>query len=96
MKILKENKSFGIFPMQVTCKRVEDKYGLAYGKENDFCGSELEINADDIKAHEWDKYPNLQGIDYGVVCPVCKQFIAIDKEVLPLCVMEQAEKVRLH
>ena len=33
MKVLEENKTFGVFPMQVVCKRVVDGYGFAYGKD---------------------------------------------------------------
>lgn len=49
MKIIKKNNFSGIFPMKIACKRVVDEYGFAYGKREDFCGSELEVDADDIK-----------------------------------------------
>ena len=95
MKVIEENKTFGVFPMQITCKRVVDGYGFSYGKETDFCGSKLEIEASDIKAHDWDKYPDYHGTDFGVVCPICGQFIAIDRKLIPSSVMEKAEKIRL-
>ena len=56
MKIIKENKFNHVFPMKVTCKRVLDEYGFSYGDEKDFCGSELEIDSEDIKKHRWFKY----------------------------------------
>lgn len=82
--------------MKIKCKRVVDEYGFAYGKENDFCGSELEIDAEDIKQHKWDKYPDYNGTDYGVICPVCNQFIAIDKDKIPKSVLENAKEIRLN
>ena len=95
MKIINRAGNYGIFPMTVTCKRVVDEYGFSYGKEKDFCGSELEIEADDIKKHPWFKYPYYEGVDYGVVCPVCGKFIAIDKDTLPIGVLNMAEKIKL-
>lgn len=82
--------------MKIKCKRVVDEYGFAYGKENDFCGSELEIDVEDIKKHKWDKYPDYSGTDYGVICPICNQFIAIDKDKIPKIVLENAKEIRLN
>lgn len=96
MKVIEENRSFGVFPMQIECKRVTDKYGFSYGKENDFCGSKLEIEASDIKAHDWEKYPDYKGTDYGVICPVCGQFVMIDAKNVPESVAKTAEKIRLN
>lgn len=95
MKILKRNENFGVFPMTITCKRVVDIYGFAYGEKNDFCGSELEIESSDIKKHEWSKYPDYSGVDYGVVCPVCNQFVVVDEKVIPKLVKESADKILL-
>lgn len=95
MKVIKENNYSDVFPMQIKCKRVVDKYGFAYGKEKDFCGSELEVDAEDIKKHGWDKYPDYSGTDYGVVCPVCGQFVVIDKNKIPKTVLNNAEEIRL-
>ena len=96
MKVVEENRSFGVFPMKVECKRVTDKYGFSYGKATDFCGSVLEIEADDIKAHDWEKYPDYKGTDYGVICPVCGQFVMIDAKNVPESVAKKAEKIKLH
>ena len=96
MKVISENNFSGIFPMKIKCKRVVDEYGFAYGKENDFCGSELEIDVEDIKKHKWDKYPDYSGTDYGVICPICNQFIAIDKDKIPKIVLENAKEIRLN
>ena len=95
MKVLKENNFTGIFPMKITCKRFVDEYGFAYGKKEDFCGSELEIDSNDIKKHKWSKYPDYSGTDYGVICPVCGQFISIDKNKIPKYVIENAEEIRI-
>lgn len=96
MKVIKRSGNYGIFPMTVTCKRVVDEYGFAYGKEKDFCGSELEIEADDIKKHPWFKYPNYEGVDYGVVCPICGKFIVVDKNELPVGILNLADKIKLN
>jgi hypothetical protein len=96
MKVIKEKRDFGIFPMKIVCEQKVDVYGLSYGKENDFCGSELEIEADDIKAHEWHKYPDYQGTDYGVVCPICGQFVVIDEKNIPTSAIKNAKKISLH
>lgn len=95
MKVIKENKFSDIFPMKIKCKRITDEYGFSYGKENDFCGSELEIEISDIKKHEWSKYPDYSGVDYGVICPMCGQFIPINEDNIPKNVLERAEKINL-
>lgn len=96
MRIIKENNFSSIFPMQVTCKRVVDKYGFAYGRAADFCGSEIEIDVEDIKKHEWFKYPNYEGVDYGIICPICGKFIVVDNDKLPTKILNNAENVRLN
>lgn len=95
MKVIKKDNYSNVFPMQIKCKRVVDMYGFSYGKENDFCGSELEVDAEDIKKHGWFKYPNYEGTDYGVVCPVCGQFIVIDKKKIPKTVLNDAKEIVL-
>lgn len=96
MKVVSENSFSDIFPMKIKCKRVVDRYGFAYGKENDFCGSELEIEADDIKKHKWQKYPDYSGTDYGVKCPICNQFIPISEDVIPKSILDKAEEICLR
>jgi hypothetical protein len=96
VKVINLVGNYGVFPMRVTCKRVVDQYGFAYGEEKDFCGSELEVVEDDIKQHPWFKYPYYEGTDYGVICPVCGKFIVIDEHSLPVGVINKAEKIRLH
>lgn len=95
MKIIKKEQSFGVFPMTIVCKEVKDQYGFSYGNKVDFCGSQLEIVAEDIIAHDWSKYPDYKGTDYGVICPVCGQFILVDEKLIPKLVKESAEKVQL-
>ena len=96
MKIIKESHFEHIFPMQIKCQRVVDCHGFAYGDAKDFCGSELEIEAEDIKAHDWHKYPNITGLDYGVVCPICGQFIVIDRKLIPKTVLNNAKQIKLN
>lgn len=95
MKVIKENHSFGVFPMNIVCQKVEDEYGFAYGKKHDFCGSELEITAEDIMVHYWTKYPDYQGKDYGVKCPICGQFIVINPYIIPELVKNSAKEIKL-
>ena len=95
MKVINEKNFTDIFPMRIICKRVTDCYGFAYGEEKDFCGSELEIDAIDIKKHSWFKYPDYEGIDYGVVCPICGKFIVIDEKEIPKKALDDAEEVKL-
>lgn len=96
MKIVNENNSYDMFPMLVFCRRVADTYGFAYGEEKDFCGSKLEIEAEDIKKHKWFKYPDYEGIDYGVICPVCGKFIVVDRNEIPNRILINAEEIRLN
>ena len=53
MKIIKRGNFSNVFPMKVKCECIKDKYGFAYGKSKDFCGSELEITEEDIAKREW-------------------------------------------
>ena len=96
MKIIKKNEKFeNTFPMTIVCEQVKDKYGYTYGEKVDFCGSELEIEASDIKRHDWEKYPATSGTDYGVVCPVCGRFLMLDADKLPQKVKDEAPSIRL-
>ena len=95
MKIIKEGNYENLFPMHIKCEHVKDKYGFGYGDSKDFCGSELEIEEKDIKRHDWFKYPDYSGTDYGVVCPVCKSFIVVDRNKIRKSVLENAEAIRL-
>lgn len=96
MQVIQENIFSDIFQMQIKCKQVKDEYGFSYGKEKDFCGSELEIEAEDIKKHKWFKCPDYKGTDYGVICPVCGKFIVIDEKEIPKKILDNAEEVRLN
>lgn len=95
MKVIEKGNYLNVFPMRIRCRQVEDMYGFAYGSKVDFCGSELEIEADDIKKHEWSKYPDYSGVDYGVVCPVCGMFVVVDKKTIPAAVLTKAKKIRI-
>lgn len=96
MKVIKENNFSNIFPMKVICNRVVDKHGFSYGDEKNFCGSELEIIAEDIKRHKWFKYPDYKGFDYGVICPICGSFIVINQKEIPKKILDNAEEVKLN
>lgn len=95
MEIIKRGNYGSVFPMEVTCKKVTDKYGFGYGKAADFCGSILKIDAEDVYKHSWSKYPNYSGVDYIVMCPVCGKFIVLDEEVLPDRVKHSAREFTL-
>ena len=94
MKVIKQNYFPNIFPMQIKCEKVVDSYGFSYGEEKDFCGSELEVSAEDIRKHNWFKYPNYEGTDYIVICPVCGQFIAINRDIIPNHIKDNAIEIR--
>lgn len=96
MKIIKRGNFNNAFPIQVECKRVEDEYGFGYGDKKDFCNSLLEVEETDIKKHKWFKYPNYSGEDYGVICPVCGNFVVIDKSKLPCTVIATAKEIFLN
>lgn len=94
MKVIKENHGTA-FPMKIECKQTKDDFGFSYGDAVDFCHSILEVEEKDIKKHPWYKYPNYEGIDYGVVCPVCKHFVVIDNDKIPKSVKEKAKEVSI-
>ena len=48
-----------------------------------------------MKKHLWFKYPDNRGVDYGIVCPVCRMFTTIDADKLPRHVKERAREVSL-
>lgn len=92
MKIIKKGNYNDQFPMKVLCRRVVDEYGFGYGDDKDFCGSTLEVEAEDIKKHPWSKYPDFHGVDYGVVCPVCGKFIPVIGNICQK-VLDNAEEI---
>lgn len=96
MKVIKKNNFSNTFPMRVICRRVVDRNGLTYGKEEDYCYSELEIETKDIKKHSWYVSGIGGGTDYGVICPVCGKFIVIDESTIPKTVLNNAAEIRLN
>ena len=92
MKVIRKGNYNNVFPMKIVCQQVVDKYGFAYGGDHDFCGSELEIEATDIKMHKWCKYPDYNGVDFGVICPVCGKFIPIDTCKIPARILDGAKE----
>ena len=96
MRVIEEGNYKNLFPMIAECKRVEDKYGFAYGDTKDFCGSKIEIEMEDIKEHKRSKYPDYKGIDYGFICPVCGKFVVVDQNTIPKKVLDEAEEIFLN
>lgn len=92
MRVLEKGNYGKVFPMVVECKRVVDKHGFAYGDAKDFCGSKIEIEAEDIKKHKWAKYPDYKGTDYGFICPECGKFIVVDEKKIPKQILDAAEE----
>lgn len=80
--------------MKVTCHHTSDAYG-GYGNKVDFCGSDMEVEAEGIVKHKWFKYPDESGMDYGVICPVCGMFTTISAENIPMQVRDTAPEVSL-
>lgn len=95
MKILKRNNG-SPFTIRVTCAYKKDGYGFSYGEKADYCGSELEAEKNDIKRHPWYKYPEITGVDYGVICPVCGMFVTIPGKDIPAYVKDNAGEVSLE
>lgn len=89
MKVLNERHVSDYFPMKFTCQEVKDTYGFSY--DGNFCGSELEIEEEDLFKREWFKYPDYNGIDYGVFCPVCGSFVVVDVSSVPKCILEKCK-----
>lgn len=94
VKIAKK-KDGSCFPLKVTCHHTSDAYG-GYGDKIDFCGSELEVEAEGIVKHKWFKYPDNKGTDYGVICPNCGMFTTIPDGYIPMAVREKAPDVSLE
>lgn len=95
MKVIGESDK-SVFPMKIRCQYVVDSYGNAYGNEVDFCRQQLEIKESDIKKHPWFKYPDKHGVDYGVVCPVCRMFVMLDEDKIPGYVKQAAKEISLQ
>ncbi len=95
MKILVNNYENTDFKLQVLCKQTEDKYGYIYGNAEDFCGSTLEVEADDIREHCWSKgwSAPISGKSYVVVCPLCGEWIEISAEKIPKTVRDNARRI---
>ena len=96
MKVIKQGNYNHVFPIQIECKQSTDEYGFTNGDAKDFCGSLLEIEEADIKKHKWFKYPNYEGVDYGVICPVCGNFVIVDESSIPVTIMNSAEEIFLN
>ena len=95
MRIIEEGNYGNFFPMIVECKRVVDRYGFDYGSPQDFCGSKIEIEMEDIKKHKWAKYPDYKGTDYGFICPKCGKFVVIEEHKIPKKVLKEIEEISI-
>lgn len=92
MKVI-ENNSNKSFPRRIVCKMVRDKMGYSYGNINDYCGSVLEIEASDIKRHNWSRYDE-RGTSFIVICPVCGGWIEIEPDTLTSTTKAEAEEIQ--
>lgn len=54
------------------------------------------ISADVVKKHPWFKYLGDSGVDYGIVCPVCRMFTTIDADKLPRQLKDNAKEIHLE
>ena len=96
VKVIVKRNFEHVFPIQVDCKCIVDEYGCSYGSRADYCGSTLEVVASDIKKHPFFKYPDISGIDYGVICPVCGCFVVLDEDKIPQTVLDNAEEISVQ
>ena len=95
MKIIIKGDYNNDFPMKVVCRRITDEYGFGYGDDNDFCGSVLEVDAQDIKKHNWVDEDH-RGTDYGIICPVCGMFIPVEKHGIYKNILNNAEEIQIE
>lgn len=83
------------FPMMIQCRRVANSYGLAYGRETDFCGQAIKVEQNDIKRQTWQRFvqhEKASGTDYGVICPECGAYVLIDSSEIPDYVKKTANE----
>lgn len=90
MKVIK-NGTGENWTLQVKCEHTPDKYGLEYDKGKERCGSILEIDKSDVYYREFYKYPDIEGKDYVIKCPVCGSCIQLDEEKIPEYIKSQAK-----
>lgn len=104
MEIIKKG-SGEVWKKIVQCRHVKDVCGLEYEPDIRRCESLLEINQDDVYYKHWTKYPDLEGEDYCVTCPVCGAPLPIESSSIPGWVKkmakdaydkEQAEKMEAY
>lgn len=93
MKIIEDNYTTANFSRRITCEFARSPDGYYYDEGNNYCGSVLEIEASDVKRHNWAKYYRA-GTSYVVVCPLCGCWIELDPDTLPRVVKEKAEPIQ--
>jgi len=72
MEILIKRSAFEDWSKEVECT------GKGWHQEDNIpCRSTLKINKDDLLKRKWYKYPELEGMNYGFVCPACGCFTEI-------------------
>lgn len=92
MKII-EKKKPQKWTLEIVCQQNKDEYGFVWGcKDNDYCGSTLEIDEDDIFFKTWWKLATGEGKDYLTRCPVCHNLIYIKPELIPSYVKKKADQ----
>ena len=92
------------FPMKIKCRNNFYKHYPGICK-TDFalkkpCKSVLEINEHDVKAHSFKlitlppyEMKEYSIIAYGVICPVCGEFIVLNENKIPNAIKEKAQFV---
>lgn len=92
MRII-EKKEPEKWTLELTCQENKDEYGFVWArKENDFCGSKLEIDVDDIFFKTWWKMSVGRGKDYLVKCPVCQNLIYIKPDLIPSYIKKKVDQ----
>ena len=93
MKIIEDKYNYVQFNQTIRCEQWLDDSGYTYENEEDYCSSVLEIEASDVKKHNWAKFDE-KGTSDVVVCPLCGCWIVLDPDTLPRAVKEKAEPIR--
>ena len=92
MRVIEDNYNTQ-FNRTIRCELWADKTGYSYHNSKSYCSSVLEIEASDVKKHEWQKFYE-DGTSYVVVCPLCGCWIELDPNTLPKAVKEKAELIQ--
>ena len=87
MKILEKNELNKNWSLILYCR------DTGWNDEILACNSKLEINKNDIRYRYLCDSTGRKIKIYGIVCPVCKTFVEIDKNKIPLVILNQAARM---